>query len=587
MLADFLSHDFAGTISPQKIERSERLITRTGNADYPYQFSLKSIGIPTSKLKNIVDVQSVSNDKIIAYGIGDRETGIASFKEKPEVIRYLYDTNKNRDFSDSIRYMNVDIYMRSSVILDPEITTASLPDGKIGETYNKTLEATGTTPFLWSMYHELPNGLTLSSDGKISGTPNEAGNFLISFVVSNDVGIDIKAFDLIIKNNSEDESEPPMIATTSLPAGTVNKNYKTTLDARGTAPIIWSVSQNNLPNGLTLSSGGEISGIPLQQGIYNFTVRASNDAGIDTQDLRIVINLASQDPIIITKPSITTQLNLPTATVGSFYQQQLSATGTTPITWRANELPKNLTFNSSGVISGIPESLGVFNISVIAENSAGSDEKIFSLTILNNSNGNEENDDDDDFDEEFANNMREFLGKENNTPVKNLSSENASINNNVEAPIYWDDETDGEIIALLPEIIVNADGIYLLRVSFDKTVEAGSNLKWNSFAQNANAESVKISEIEGEDYVFLDDEGNQIISPTINALDYMNVAVFFEADKKYSPVISVLSKKNNNNNNNTVMRSGGGGGGCNFNFGILSAILALTFLIRNLKIQQQ
>lgn len=702
---------FTKMMSSAKIEHQfkeikSNKITRTGTEKYPYQFDFNTI-MSKSDMQNVGQVlyNFTSNDLLDLWehtAFLNKDTGILSFSENPETFFYNYDTGHTAKKASRQLFLPVDFQVIPATSSDPEITTTSLPDGKIGETYNKTLEATGTTPFNWSTYDELPDGLTLNSDGKISGTPNESGTFLISVEVSNDVGTDIKAFELLIKANSEDKIEPPIITTNTLPDGVVSEDYMKTLDAYGTTPIIWSVIKNNLPDGLILSSGGEISGTPLKQGIYNFTVQASNDAGINTKDLKIIINLPeinSSDPepeptpvitivkpeittssipngkvntayspfqltatgttpitweaidlpsgitcsksgvlsgtptragnfanvviiasnsagstlksfifrieeatATVTRPSITTQNKLPSATVSEFYRQQFSASGTTPITWSASGLPKGLNFNSSGLMSGIPETSGKFNFSVSAKNSAGTDTKTFSITINAASTPTPTPEPDptpepinnDDFDEEFANNMREFLGKENSTPVKNLSSENASINNNVEAPIYWDDENNGEIIALLPEIIVDTDGIYLLRVSFDETVEAGSNLKWYSFAQNANSASAKISEIEGEDYVFLDDDGNKIISPTINALNYMNVAVFFEANKKYSPVISAISKKNNNsnnnannNNNNTVTSSGGGGGGCNFNFGILSAILALTFLIRNVKIQKQ
>ena len=36
------------------------------------------------------------------------------------------------------------------------ITTATLPDGKVGEAYSQTLIATGTTPITWSIIGALP-----------------------------------------------------------------------------------------------------------------------------------------------------------------------------------------------------------------------------------------------------------------------------------------------------------------------------------------------------------------------------------------------------------------------------------------------
>ena len=57
------------------------------------------------------------------------------------------------------------------------ITTSSLPNGTIGVAYSQTLAATGgTTPYTWSIAAgTLPAGLSLNSNGVISGTPTTAG----------------------------------------------------------------------------------------------------------------------------------------------------------------------------------------------------------------------------------------------------------------------------------------------------------------------------------------------------------------------------------------------------------------------------
>jgi alpha-tubulin suppressor-like RCC1 family protein len=75
----------------------------------------------------------------------------------------------------------------SSTVLDElEITTTSLSDGKVGTAYSKTLTATGGSgTYIWTKTSgTLPTGFTLSTAGKISGTPTTSGTFTFSVKVT-------------------------------------------------------------------------------------------------------------------------------------------------------------------------------------------------------------------------------------------------------------------------------------------------------------------------------------------------------------------------------------------------------------------
>ncbi len=85
-----------------------------------------------------------------------------------------------------------------------------------------------------------------------------------------------------------------VIGATTLPNGTQNQAYSATLVASGgTTPYSWSLANNtNLPSGLSLSSGGQITGTPTVAGTTVFTVQVT-DSGTPqqtgTQQLTIVI----------------------------------------------------------------------------------------------------------------------------------------------------------------------------------------------------------------------------------------------------------------------------------------------------------
>jgi hypothetical protein len=149
-----------------------------------------------------------------------------------------------------------------------------------------------------------------------------------------------------------------------LPAATTTVAYSQTLTATGgTAPYSWSLPIGTLPAGITLSTGGVISGTTNVVGSFNITVRAT-DANLCTQQINYTFAV-SCPPITITPAS------LPVATWGSAYTQALTATGGVPAyTWSltSGALPTGMTLNATtGVISGTPTSApGNYAISVRA-----------------------------------------------------------------------------------------------------------------------------------------------------------------------------------------------------------------------------
>jgi hypothetical protein len=86
---------------------------------------------------------------------------------------------------------------------------------------------------------------------------------------------------------------PLAISTSSLPGGTVNTTYSSTLGATGgTTPRTWSIDTGSLPNGLTLNpSTGAITGTPSTAGTFNLTVRVT-DSGTPVQTTAKALSIA-------------------------------------------------------------------------------------------------------------------------------------------------------------------------------------------------------------------------------------------------------------------------------------------------------
>ncbi|HET6840959.1 MAG TPA: putative Ig domain-containing protein [Candidatus Angelobacter sp.] len=248
------------------------------------------------------------------------------------------------------------------------ITTSSQLSGAINVSFSTTLSASGgTAPYTWSVVSgALPVGMTLSSTGVISGTPGATGSF--SFTVQVKDATSQTANQVLSLTIASTAPAPLAITTSSLVAGNINTSYSATLAATGgTTPYTWSVSSGALPAGVGLSSAGIISGTPTASGSFSFTVQLSDAAKqIATKGLTLSIS-ATPLPLSITTTSI------PGGTVGFNFSATLAAKGgTTPYTWTlaSGALPAGLQLQTSGAITGLPNTVGQTTFTVKVTDSA-------------------------------------------------------------------------------------------------------------------------------------------------------------------------------------------------------------------------
>ena len=155
------------------------------------------------------------------------------------------------------------------------------------------------------------------------------------------------------------------ITTTSLPSGTLNYNYNTTLGASGgVPPYAWSAT-GSLPPGLNLDApSGLISGMPTMTGSYPFTVQVADSQSppaTASAPLSITVNATLTQLLVVTT-------SLPAGTQNTGYSAMLAATGgITPYTWSisSGNLPTGLRLNSStGAITGTPSGGGTSHFTV-------------------------------------------------------------------------------------------------------------------------------------------------------------------------------------------------------------------------------
>lgn len=173
---------------------------------------------------------------------------------------------------------------------------------------------------------------------------------------------------------------PPVlsVATASLPSGTQGAPYFAALTgSNGTAPYTWSIALGNLPQGLTLSAIGVISGTPTIRATTFFSVQVTDSAapqGTAQSLLSITINAP---PLVITNSS------LPAGNVSVSYTQQLQATGgVQPYSWGSTALPAGLSISTTGLITGTPTTPGTTSVTfTVTDSLAASTPKALSITI--------------------------------------------------------------------------------------------------------------------------------------------------------------------------------------------------------------
>ncbi len=266
------------------------------------------------------------------------------------------------------RAYSVIIASPSIVVNPPGLTVAT-----DGVPYSRTFVATaGTAPYAFRISSgALPAGLSLASDGSLSGTPTAVGNFNFSVTVRDSttgVGAPFegsRAYTLQV-------GEPPLtLSPSTLGAATVGASYSATLTtAGGTAPYSYSVIHGALPAGLSLSTSGALTGTPTAGGTFNFTiasVESSTGAGAPFA-VDQPYTLTVQSPTVSVGPS-----NLTAATVGTSYSQTMSASGGTSaysFAVTSGALPAGLSLTSDGTLTGTPTASGNFNFTITATDSS-------------------------------------------------------------------------------------------------------------------------------------------------------------------------------------------------------------------------
>ena len=231
------------------------------------------------------------------------------------------------------------------------VSGCSMPDATVGVPYAQTLVPDGGVgPYRFTLNGQMPLGLGLTSDGRISGLPQ------VSQYATFDVEVSDSRSNTIRQSCAISINDPSVRITTAcpLPRATTGASYSMGLTATGgVGPYTWSVA-GTLPPGLAISQG-RITGAAMATGPYTFRLIATDSTGQQT-------GVPCSLPVTY-GPLGVTGCPLVEATVGASYRAVLRpAGGSQPFTWglASGALPTGLQLSPTGVVDGTVSAAGDF-----------------------------------------------------------------------------------------------------------------------------------------------------------------------------------------------------------------------------------
>ncbi|MBW3497589.1 putative Ig domain-containing protein [Janthinobacterium sp. NKUCC08_JDC] len=264
------------------------------------------------------------------------------------------------------------------------ILPTTLPAMTAGLAYSQTIAASGGTgTYTYARTAgSLPAGLTLASNGTLSGTPTAAGAYSFT-VTATDSSTGAGPYSGARAYSGTVAAGAPVAGNVSATVAYGSSANPITLNLGGGAATSVAVA-SAASNGTASASGTSITYTPTAGygGPDSFTYTASNGIGTSTP---ATVTITVSGPTITLAPS-----TVPAATVGTAYSQSVTAAnGGAPYTYAisAGALPAGLSLNTfTGLLSGTPTAGGTFNFTVRATDSSTgsgpySGARAYSLTV--------------------------------------------------------------------------------------------------------------------------------------------------------------------------------------------------------------
>ena len=245
------------------------------------------------------------------------------------------------------------------------VTNPSVSTGTVGTPFSQSFSqsgATGTATFSLAS-GTLPSGLTLASNGTLSGSPAQSGSFPITVSVTDSNGCSGtgQTYTLVVACQTITVTNP------ATPTATVGTPFSQTFTQSGGIGAVVFTTTSTLPSGLTLAADGTLSGNPTQTGTFAITALVTDSNGCTGTGGAYTLVVACQTITVTNSAGTTGTVDAPLS--GTFTQS--GGIGATTFAVTSGSLPPGTSLSGAGVLSGTPSAPGTFPITVTATDANG------------------------------------------------------------------------------------------------------------------------------------------------------------------------------------------------------------------------
>jgi hypothetical protein len=256
-------------------------------------------------------------------------------------------------------------------IMPPAVST-----GSVGTGFSQSFtQLGGAAPVTFSLHSgTLPSGLTLAADGTLSGTPTQTGTFPLTVKATdaNQCTGTSASYTLVI------QCAALTVNPATLPSAQLGVAFSQQLTvANGAGAVSFQVTSGALPQGLTLTTAGLLSGMPASLTSATFEVQATDANGC-----------TGGRAYTLTPTCPTLSLSaLPATTAGTAYNQTITVSPVAGAPYSlavtSGNLPTGLTLSAAGSLSGTPTTPGTYTFTVTATGfgTACTGSQSYSLTV--------------------------------------------------------------------------------------------------------------------------------------------------------------------------------------------------------------